>query len=620
MEELNSSTSRLSLITTGISFAGMVCLALADLLPWPAFMVLFLIHLLVLRFFYVKIPVAALPVVLVSLLFICFELLRVYLEGREMMIPALRDIIVFFAIIRLVLPKTTREIYQIVGIALAECILATIFTQSPLFLIGLILMVCLIPIALYHLDRIGYGEERDVPDHGALHWPGVWFGIILTSTILFYIIPRPSSTIIKSGLFTKPTTGFSEEVDLKRTETLEVDSRVVMRIVWAQGKPPDTFYLAGARLEKFSSSGFSRESSEQEKVPRGAFFTDRVTIYPTGIAARNVFHPFRLSATIPANIVQEGKNYYWIRDVPPVYDVWVDRSRPDDEPCDTSVPGEAADIGILGRNLAGTGSPEQQVQRLAGYLRTHYAYSLSGVDNPGSSSPMAWFVFQARRGSCEYFASALAAMIRGCGIPARVVTGFFVHEFNTNGEYFMVRSSDAHAWVEYWDGSWHIADATPRAETLVQNRSNLFDTLRFSWIRWVIQYSLEDQMHLARVVLFRSPDIDSEMGYALYTGMGIFLSAGIIWLIYLTLRLRSLPAYTKVLRAFKKKGVALSGQDSHEQHLSQVTHQWAAIAHDFQGYLSVYLAWRFGGRKIDITGHTVEMLDKIRSTPRPKNS
>ena len=620
MEKHTLSTYKLSLITTGISFAGMTCLALADLLPLSAFMALFLLHLLVLKVFYSHISIATPLVILVSVLVICLELFRVYLQGSGMMILALRDIIIFFAVIRLVLPKTTREIYQIIGIALAECILATIFTQSPLFLIGLTIMLCLVPMGLYYLDGIGYGQEKDLFDYRFLHWPGVWSGIIIISTILFYIIPRPSSTIIKSSLFSQPKTGFSEEVDLNRTGTLKVDFSVVMRIVWTQGNPPDIFYLAGARLEKFSSDGFSKESSRREKLAPGTSFTDKITIYPTGLAARNIFYPFRLAAILPGNNVREGKNYYWTRDVPPVYDVWVHRSPPDDPPCSTYVPGDLMGVGDLGRRLAGQGAPALQVRRLAAYLNRHYAYSLSGVEAPGDSSPIGWFVFQAKSGSCEYFASALAAMIRGCGIPARVVTGFFVHEFNTNGDYFMVRSSDAHAWVEYWDGTWHMADATPRAATLAQNRSNFFDTLRFRWIRWIIQYSLEDQVRLARFVLFRSPDIENEMGYALYAGMGIAVSAGIIWLIYFTIRVKSLPAYQKIMRAFRKKGVVFNEQDSHEEHLDRITIQWAAIAQDFRDYLKIYLEWRFGGRKIDITGSTQEMLDKIRSSSPPKSS
>ena len=51
-------------------------------------------------------------------------------------------------------------------------------------------------------------------------------------------------------------------------------------------------------------------------------------------------------------------------------------------------------------------------------------------------------------GNCEYFAAAMAVMLRSLDVPARVVGGFQRGEWNPYGRYFMVRLSDAHAWVE----------------------------------------------------------------------------------------------------------------------------------------------------------------------------
>lgn len=620
MERPKPYTFKLALITTGISFSGMLCLALADLLPWFVFMALAALHVALLKMFYSKISITTPVVAAIFLVVVVLEYFRVSIQGREEIILALRDIIVFFAVIRLVLPKTTREIYQIIGIGLAECILATIFTQSPAFMIGLVFMVCLSPMALYYLDGIGFGQVEEQPAHGLIHWPGVFFGIIIVSTALFYIIPRPSSTIIKSGLFTHKRTGFSEEVNLAGDGPIEQDRGIALRMVWSQGKAPETFYLAGARLENFLSNGFTRQPSDQKSFKGGTSFTDKLTIYPTGINARNVFFPFSLTAITPGNCSKEGKNYYFNGDIPPVYDVWVSRSPQKDVPCGTYVPHEVMGVAALGKEIAGQGSISQQVKALTQYLRSNYAYSLRGVDTPGDASPVHWFIFDGKAGSCEYYASALAAMIRGCGIPARVVTGFFVHEFNTNGEYFIVRSSDAHAWVEYWEDGWRLADATPRSLTLVQKHSSIFDTLRFRWIRWVIEYSLEDQIRLAGFVLLISPDIESEMGYALYAGTVIVMTATFIWFVWFTVRIRFLPAYVKVIRAFSKKGIALSSSDTHEQHLAQITEKWETIAHDFDLYLGHYLAWRFGGRKINISDLTREILHKIRSTLPPKRS
>lgn len=72
------------------------------------------------------------------------------------------------------------------------------------------------------------------------------------------------------------------------------------------------------------------------------------------------------------------------------------------------------------------------------------------------------FLFRSRRGFCGHYASALAAVARAAGIPARVVTGYQGGEWNRIGGYLLVRQSAAHAWNEIWlDGQgWVRVDPT----------------------------------------------------------------------------------------------------------------------------------------------------------------
>lgn len=60
------------------------------------------------------------------------------------------------------------------------------------------------------------------------------------------------------------------------------------------------------------------------------------------------------------------------------------------------------------------------------------------------------FLFDTRRGFCEHYASAMTVLMRAAGIAARVVTGYQGAERNALGDYWIVRQSDAHAWVEVW--------------------------------------------------------------------------------------------------------------------------------------------------------------------------
>jgi hypothetical protein len=106
-----------------------------------------------------------------------------------------------------------------------------------------------------------------------------------------------------------------------------------------------------------------------------------------------------------------------------------------------------------------------------------YEYSLSlAVDDP-RVDPLEDFIFNRRSGHCEYFASALAIMLRadefaapaddGRGVPTRLVGGFKGGSFNPRTGRFEVRQLHAHSWVEaYLDGRWIPLDPTPPARDL----------------------------------------------------------------------------------------------------------------------------------------------------------
>ncbi|MCM2372032.1 transglutaminase TgpA family protein [Aporhodopirellula aestuarii] len=82
-------------------------------------------------------------------------------------------------------------------------------------------------------------------------------------------------------------------------------------------------------------------------------------------------------------------------------------------------------------------------------LNSHYEYTLDGGIQPIlGMDPIEQFLSIDRRGHCQYFASALAMMLRSQGIPARLVVGYHCDEFSELGQYFIVRQSHAHAWVE----------------------------------------------------------------------------------------------------------------------------------------------------------------------------
>jgi transglutaminase-like putative cysteine protease len=101
---------------------------------------------------------------------------------------------------------------------------------------------------------------------------------------------------------------------------------------------------------------------------------------------------------------------------------------------------------------------------LESYLRRNFGYTLNLAGKPGAD-PLAQFLFVTKAGHCEYFASAMAVMLRTLGIPSREVNGFLPGEYNDLAGDYIVRASDAHSWVEaYFPGSgWITFDPTPAA-------------------------------------------------------------------------------------------------------------------------------------------------------------
>ncbi|MDB4961670.1 MAG: transglutaminase domain protein [Myxococcales bacterium] len=144
------------------------------------------------------------------------------------------------------------------------------------------------------------------------------------------------------------------------------------------------------------------------------------------------------------------------------------------------------------------------------WLTTNLTYTLV-LEDPGIQEPVDYFLFDRKKGHCEYFASGFAILARAAGIPVRQVNGFLGGEWNEYQGYVAVRAGDAHSWDEvYFPGvGWVTFDPTPSATVDVLGRggdgwrarlSRMMDTLRFQWTKWVIEYDLASQLELFKTV------------------------------------------------------------------------------------------------------------------------
>ena len=102
--------------------------------------------------------------------------------------------------------------------------------------------------------------------------------------------------------------------------------------------------------------------------------------------------------------------------------------------------------------------PRELVRRLA--ARFHYS------NHPPVIKPaLVGFVTKTHAGYCQYFAGAMALMLRYLGIPARVAVGFAGGTYDSTQRVWNITDRDAHAWVEVWfkGYGWLPFDPTPAA-------------------------------------------------------------------------------------------------------------------------------------------------------------
>lgn len=151
------------------------------------------------------------------------------------------------------------------------------------------------------------------------------------------------------------------------------------------------------------------------------------------------------------------------------------------------------------------------------YLKSsRFQYSLRQRPRAANLDPIVDFVRDNPQGHCEYFASALALMLRLKNIPARVVVGFKGGDYNYLGAYYQVRQMHAHAWVEAYlerdqiaeflpvgvkyTGGWLTLDPTPDQESsefaeegFLAGMADIGDYLQVIWSNYVVGLNAERQ-------------------------------------------------------------------------------------------------------------------------------
>jgi transglutaminase-like putative cysteine protease len=186
---------------------------------------------------------------------------------------------------------------------------------------------------------------------------------------------------------------------------------------------------------------------------------------------------------------------------------------------------------------AGGSGSAARLAALAAFFRDRQL-TYAQDDLPSGPDPVDAFLFEKRRGYCEFFAAAYATLARLAGVPARLVGGYYGGEYNALGGYYLVTDDTAHVWVEVLtdEGVWRRVDpsqwAVNAGAAFGADRAaglgpwqRLADTLNYYWIQTVVVFDLSQQLTLWRELRegwqgWRFSDLKWQGGLVVAGGLG----------------------------------------------------------------------------------------------------
>jgi transglutaminase-like putative cysteine protease len=482
-------------------------------------------------------------------------------------VAALAHLIVFLAAVKLLQQKKDRDWVFLYLISFFEILLAAGLSFSPIFLISLcIYMLCgLTTIVAFEIHKSKRGmveiETRLLvpPDSGifkharryskrsveARRLPFVaaflFVLIFILALPLFLLAPRTGAAMLsRSGSSLTNFIGFSENVTLGAIGSLKKDNAIVMHVRLDDSPNGREFRWRGVALDEFTGHGWRKSAearhSDQLTNDRG-FFQLGTTESLHRLTTQTIFlepieSPVLFAAPRPVAI--QGDFSFVRRDA----EGSVQARRREFERVtykalsDTTSP----DVGLLrGDTTSYPASFERylklpltidprivalanamavnaharnrydEARAIESQLQSDYGYSLDM--KAGGPEPLADFLFNVKVGHCEYFATAMAVMLRTRGIATRVVNGFLPGEYNEAAGAYTVRESDAHSWVEVYfpeTNAWVTFDPTPAAGRSEPIRSGIVgqlekyaEALELMWFQYVVGYDQQEQRSLA---------------------------------------------------------------------------------------------------------------------------
>lgn len=300
------------------------------------------------------------------------------------------------------------------------------------------------------------------------------------AALLFIVFPRLPGPLWSLPDDSIATTGLSDSMSPGTIGSLSKSDAVAFRVEFdGNVPPPEQRYWRGPVLSEFDGKRWSLSPTRQTLKPNSNGPEEKshytVTLQPTQQPwLFSLDHPVSLPVSVTSDSAAARTLAYMSTDlqlkssknvkttlrykqISTLSDSFKPATRP--SPLLTQLSGNHPETIKFALEMRAKASSDLQYAEnlLAYFNREPFHYTLQ--PSLLGDRPVDEFLFSTRNGFCEHYASAFVVLLRAAAIPSRVVTGYLGGEMN--GDYMIVRQSDAHAWTEaYINGRWIRFDPT----------------------------------------------------------------------------------------------------------------------------------------------------------------
>ncbi|MCD9087878.1 DUF3488 and transglutaminase-like domain-containing protein [Stenotrophomonas sp. SY1] len=360
--------------------------------------------------------------------------------------------------------RSLRDARSLLGFALFAPFAAFLLDQGPLTLVlAAIAVIC----ALLALQRLADEEAGSAPLPAAAQLRTVGRLMLLALPLAlsaFWLVPRLGSPLWGLPERTVARPGLSDSMQPGEWIDLMADDSPALRVQFFGPTPaPEQRYWRGPVLTRFDGRSWTRLDSQRRTAPaalsnRTQGWDYQIEYEPTDdrqlvaldlpLAAPAQAHldaDYSLSSAQPLTALSRWR----MQSAPqPAFQAQLpDHLRQLALQLPTGFNPRTRALAQQWRAQAGH-DDDAIVRRSLDWIHKEFAYTLSTPLAGRHSADE--FLFEQKAGFCEHFSSAFVVLMRGAGIPARVVTGYAGGTRNRFGDYWVVRKMDAHAWAEVW--------------------------------------------------------------------------------------------------------------------------------------------------------------------------